>query len=336
MTSRAHGQGWWHRLRRNRRKRFPGSMRWLQVVRRTCQLAVFALIVAIPSLSLYDNLRNQRDDAGIQAHTSTRLVHAAVGDMDDPSWLTQSVRGSVWTFKAGSTVISDPLAGVDFSAAMGTLWDPFLLTILLPVLASLLLGRVFCGWICPADLIFELAGKLRDIAGIERDVQFSRATKYAILGIGAAASFWLGTQMFAEIYPPRVVSGELYLWITFGALGAGAWLMLAVVAFEIFVSRRFWCRYVCPGGALYSALGRFRLVRLRVSEERCTSCTKCLPVCEFGLDPMRGKMGAECNNCGLCVRACAPHALSYGVHLPGVRLPGAVAKETRKKLKVLR
>lgn len=312
-------QSWLKRWRRARKRRLPGRMRWLQIARRSVQLTVLFVLVAIPVLSLYDNMRNQRDDAGIAAHAGTRIVDALVGDLEDPGAITQSVRGSVWTLKLGDMVISDPLAGVDFAAATARPFDPFLLTLLIPVLLTVLLGRVFCGWICPGDLLFEVGNKLRRLAGIETNIRFSRATKYAILGIGAAAAFWLGTQIFAEIYPPRVVSSELYLWISFGALGAGVWFLLAIVAFEVFVSERFWCRYVCPGGALYSALGRFRLLRIKTDAARCTECEKCLPVCEFGLDPMRGDPGAECNNCGLCIRACAPKALSFSLQRPGRR-----------------
>lgn len=306
----------WRTARRMRKRRLPGKMRWLQVVRRTMQLSVLALLLLIPTLSLYDNLRNQHDGTAIQRHTGTRLVHSLVGGMDDHTDLTQSVRGSVWTFKAGSLVISDPLAGVDFAAAAHTAWDPFFLTLLIPIVLTLLLGRVFCGWICPADLLFELASKLRAVAGIETNLQFSRLTKYAILAMGAVSAFWLGSQVFAEIYPPRVLSGEFYLWISFGIFGAGTWFLMLLVVFEVFVSERFWCRYVCPGGALYSLLGHFRLLRIKVKVSACTRCEKCLPVCEFGLDPMHGEMGQECNNCGLCIRACAPKALLYQIGLP--------------------
>lgn len=303
----------WKAVRRMRKRRLPGGMRWLQVARRCVQFGVLALLFLIPTLSLYDNLRNQNDDAAIQRHAGTSLVHGVVGGMDDHTDLTQSVRGSVWTFKAGDLVVSDPLAGVDFAAASHSAWDPFFVTLLIPVLLSLLLGRVFCGWICPADLLFELGSKLRAVAGIETNIKFSRLTKYAVLAIGAMSAFWLGTQVFAEIYPPRVLSGELYLWISFGLIGAGTWFLVVLVFFEVFVSERFWCRYVCPGGALYSLLGRYRLVRIRVKKSACTSCEKCLPVCEFGLDPMNGDMGQECNNCGLCIRACAPKALLYQI-----------------------
>lgn len=298
------------------RRRWPGGGRRLQWIRRLAQLSVLALLVIIPIFSLYQSLRNQRDETGIAARWETRLVGSAVGGMEKPETITQAVRGSVWTFKAGELVISDPLAVADFMAASRVFLEPFLMTALIPVLLSLLLGRVYCGWLCPADLLFEAAGRIREVAGIETDVSFARTLKYAVLAAGAAAGVIFGTQVFAEIYPPRIVSGELYLFITFGALGAGAWFFLTLVAFEIFVSRRFWCRYVCPGGALFSLLGRWRLVRLKVDAASCTSCRLCNRACEFGLDPMHGRMGPECNNCGLCVRACAPGSLVFRASLP--------------------
>jgi ferredoxin-type protein NapH len=295
---------------------WPGEGRGLQVTRRSIQISVLILLVLIPVLSLYDGLRNQRDEIGIEARWDTRMVHGLVGEMEEPERVTQAVRGSVWTLKTGDLVISDPLAVADFVGASHVLLDAFLLTALIPVVLSLLLGRVYCGWICPADLLFEVAGRARALAGIETDVRFPRRLKFAILGLGIVAAAALGTQVFPEIYPPRIVSGELYLWITFGAFGAGAWFLLLVVAFEIFVSRRFYCRYVCPGGALYSILGRWRLLRLKVDTNSCTRCGLCTPACEFDLDPMNGRMGQECNNCGLCVRACAPGSLVWRIGAP--------------------
>jgi ferredoxin-type protein NapH len=302
---------WLEQRLRQRRDRWPGGKLWLQVLRRALQLAVLALLVLIPTLSHYDNLANQRDGAGIEAHFGTRQVKRLVAGWDEPEMITQAVRGSVWTMTIGDRVISDPLAGIDFACAARVIFDPFLLSVLIPLLLTLLLGRIFCGWICPADLLFEVGSWVRRWVGIETNVRFARSTMFAVLAIGAGAAFALGTQVFAEIYPPRLLSGELYSAITFGVVGAGAWFLLAIVAFEIFVSRRFWCRYVCPGGAVYAALGWQRLVRLTVRESSCTRCKKCLPACEFGLDPMNGAMGAECNNCGLCVRACEPKALFW-------------------------
>lgn len=295
------------------RRRWPGPGRGLQFTRRLIQVGVLLLLFLIPTLSLYDSLRNQRDEVGIAARWDTRAVHAMVGDLEKPERVTQAVRGSVWTLKIGDLVISDPLAVVDFISASRALIDPFLITALIPLVLTVFLGRIYCGWICPADLIFEVANRVRRLTGIETDVRFSRWLKFALLVLGIPAAAILGTQVFAAIYPPRIVSGELYLWITFGAFGAGAWFFLSLLAFEMFVSQRFWCRYVCPGGALFSFLGRWRVLRLKVDRASCTNCRRCNNVCEFGLDPMNGRLGSECNNCGLCVRACAPGSLVYTI-----------------------
>lgn len=286
-----------------------GRGRRLQVLRRLIQVTVLVGIFLVPALGRYQALRNQRDQVGIQAELGPRLLDRILGEVRDPEPYTAAVRGSTWTARVGELVVSDPLAGADFAAATGNLLDPFLWTIWLPVLATLLLGRVFCGWMCPADVFFELGSRLRDVARIETDVRFSRRTKYALLALGLASSWWLGTQTLAELYPPRLLAGEAYGWVWYHRFSAGAWFLLAVLTFEVFVSRRFWCRYVCPGGALYSALGSRRRVRLHVDHSTCDGCRECEWACEFGLKPQAHDVGPECNNCGACLPVCHVDAL---------------------------
>lgn len=286
----------------------PGTRGWRRA-RRALQVFVLLGLFLIPALGRYQALRNQRDEVGISRELGPRLVHLALGDVGNPEPYTTALRGSVWTLRVGDMVISDPLAGLDFVAASGELLDPFLWSLLLPLVATLLLGRVFCGWVCPADLLFEVGSRVRAFAGIETDVRFSRSTKFALLALGAGLSAWLGTQTLAELYPPRLVSGEIYGWIWYHRVGVGAWFLLLVLAFEVFVSARFWCRYVCPGGALYVGLARFRRVRLQVDHAACDACRDCEDVCEFGLKPFAKDVGPECNLCGECLPVCHVDAL---------------------------
>ena len=202
--------------------------RRLQIARPGVQLLGLLALVAIPALAHSDTPRAQRDAGGIAGRWDTALIHRVLADAEHPERITNALRGSTWTLRQGEFVISDPLAVLDFAAASRVPLDVVLLSAPLPLLATLLLGRVFCGWICPADLLFELGSVVRRWARIETDLPFARGLKYALLAVGAAAALALGTQVFAEIYPPRLVGAELYLLVTVRPSegGAGASVML--------------------------------------------------------------------------------------------------------------
>jgi ferredoxin len=123
--------------------------------------------------------------------------------------------------------------------------------------------------------------------------------------------------MLALVYPPAVLSRLAHAWI-FGTATTGLVVFLGtVLVFEILVSRRFWCRTMCPGGALYALIGWPRLLRVRLDPARCTGCRLCEPACEPGLNPVLESSGMECDNCGACVKACPEEALGYFVTVSG-------------------
>ncbi|MFT6581117.1 MAG: 4Fe-4S binding protein [Alphaproteobacteria bacterium] len=135
--------------------------------------------------------------------------------------------------------------------------------------------------------------------------------KYAVLGLGIIASAASGSVLVATIYPPAIIGRELYYGIAWGGFGAGMIFFLMTLLFDLLVARRGFCRYVCPGGALYSLLGRYRLVRIKRIVESCNDCAKCNAVCEFGLDPLHDKFGQECNNCTACMAICPVQAMTF-------------------------
>ncbi|HNW59073.1 MAG TPA: 4Fe-4S binding protein [bacterium] len=78
------------------------------------------------------------------------------------------------------------------------------------------------------------------------------------------------------------------------------------------VSRRFWCRNLCPLGALLGLFSKFRLTRRHVSEA-CTRCSLCQRACKMNAieDDYTINNTVECIECAECVAACKPHAVSY-------------------------
>ena len=110
-----------------------------------------------------------------------------------------------------------------------------------------------------------------------------RFTKYMVLGVGLAAAVVGGQYILAWIYPPRLVCIELDRLAFNSAPRFGVLFLAGVVLLEIIAMPRAWCTHLCPGGALYSLLGKMRLLRIRLHEDRCTSCGACRKVCPYDL-----------------------------------------------------
>ncbi|MDP6490273.1 MAG: 4Fe-4S binding protein [Kiritimatiellia bacterium] len=235
----------------------------------------------------------------------------------------ENVRGGTWFFDLGIVSFADALAVAENVAVSRRLSVPLLLASLWLLLISLGLGRVFCSHVCPAALLFEAGGLIRK--GLLRiglplpNGRVPRFTKYMALGIGLAAATVGGEYILAWIYPPRLVCIELDQCVFNGALRFGVLFLGGVVLLEILAFPRAWCTHLCPGGALYSLLGKKRLLRIRLHDDRCTSCGACRPVCPYDLRPDLSSPGMECDNCVRCIAACPESALSF-------RKPGARAE----------
>jgi ferredoxin-type protein NapH len=292
--------------------RHLNKLRWL------CLLTVFAMLVLLPFLHIYQSFvaahaydllaPSEQRLYDIMETISDPFVSDAEDDLD-------AIKGNTWSGSFWGLQLSDPLAAVGQAAASLSLYWPFLLTALIPVVLTVLLGRFFCGWICPATLLYELntnlAGWLR-WAGIRLgNRRFDRRLKYLVLALGLAISAATGSVTVAAIYPPAIVGREIYYAVALGGFGGGTVFFLVTLLFDLLVARRGFCRYLCPGGALYSLLGRYRLLRIRRIVEGCNDCGKCNVVCEFALDPMHDDFGQECNNCTACVAICPTDAMTF-------------------------
>lgn len=302
--------------------------KWLQVLRRTIQVVVILFTVAIPVLGLYEIMVSHY--RGHLYMTKGRLWEKGFYlideafrylNSDDPSRIVREVKGTLfWSFTVFGFNISDPLAFIGHLIGSKTFYLSLFTSILILVGITVILGRVYCGWLCPMYLIFELNNKLRGILYKFRikplNAGFNRIHKYTFLVVGAISSLILGVQTLTLAYPPMVLSREILHLFYFRSLGIGATALIILLLFELAISQRAWCRYFCPGGAVWSLLGARRMVRVRLDSKLCDDCGKCNLACEFGLNPMKGEMGMECDNCGRCISKCSPGALRYGVFLP--------------------
>ncbi len=325
----------------------------LQIARRAVQIGVVLLMLAIPAVSRYANYlaayeadkQIERWEGTLQGET-LQLIDATfrslpggekervgqmVRDREQVLLYTQGFRGSPWSMKLGPVSMSDPLAAAESIAGQKRIVSVVLISLLVPIVVTLLLGRVFCSWICPMGLLMELSDKLRRVLAYVEihpgNLKFPRWTKFVLLAAGLLTATIFSVPVLGYIYPPTIIGREAHDFVFgifdraeeghFGFWAGGlTWMSLIIVGiglFEISVSRRWWCRYVCPGGALYSMLGVLRPIRVKLRESKCTHCGDCVVACPVGLNPMRNEMGIECDNCGVCISHCHDDALEYGL-----------------------
>ena len=77
---------------------------------------------------------------------------------------------------------------------------------------------------------------------------------------------------------------------------------------------RFFCRTLCPLGAIYGLLNKISIYHLEVDKEKCINCKKCAAICKMEIDPVKTPNSTECIRCGECTHICSKNAIHLGFH----------------------
>jgi len=290
---------------------------------------VFLLLLIIPFFYLYQTYvaSNVYDHLSLHEQAIFVTIKTITSPFIANSDSLSALKGNTWSGMFFGLKISDPLALVSLSSKTQSLYTPILIAALIPIFLTLIFGRFFCGWICPGTFIYELADSLALL--IRRNTHFNfnlklnKNIKYLILALGIGCGLIFGISFFSLIYPPAIIGRELYYLVALGGFSSGILIFLLTLALDLFVIRRGFCRYLCPGGALYSLLGKFRIVRIQRDVTQCNDCEKCDAACQFHLSPLRDSFGAECNNCTACIQICPTNALSLTIKLADNAYQGA-------------
>lgn len=221
----------------------------------------------------------------------------------------------------------DPLVALGTMLSTRTLYAG-LIWALATVVLTLLLGRFFCGWVCPFGTIHQAVGwwgrrRLKAVQKIGANTfRRAHAAKYGILAFLLAAAGWgaIGSDASLQtglLDPIPFMHRSVNLLIVSMAEGRaveGAWLLGLVFAGALLLNLvvpRFYCRILCPLGALFGLLSRWSLWRIGKTGPTCTNCRVCAKDCEGACDPIGVIRTPECLVCGNCLVDCKDGALGY-------------------------
>ena len=187
--------------------------------------------------------------------------------------------------------------------------------LLATVPATVLVGRFFCGFFCSfgavQDLLWLGSHRLRALFPGKRNLKKAdrifRFAKYAVL-FYFIIFIWSGVTAVKTAGPWQVF-GQ---YVSFGhwpglklLLSVGGVLLLFIFIGSLFV-QRFFCRYFCPMGAIYSLISQTSFLKIDKPRKECGKCHLCTSKCTMGMDLTKKDRiaGGECISCQKCVSWC--------------------------------
>jgi len=214
----------------------------------------------------------------------------------------------------GFIPMADPFAVLQILASRHSLInDVFIGALIVLAFYFIVGGRVWCSWVCPINMISDLASKLRKKLNIKNALQLSRKFRYTMMVLALLLSAITGVAAFEWISPISIFHRE----VIFG-IGSGWAILLGIFIFDAFVLKDGWCGYICPLGAFYSLVGKFSILRISFNTPTCTHCVECTKVCpepqvlDLKLASDKGYISAgECTNCGRCITVCPEDTLHF-------------------------
>lgn len=222
------------------------------------------------------------------------------------------IKGTFYSMDIGDIAMADPLAILQAMISSEMINMYMVISIMIPLILMIVLGRVWCSWFCPYYFIVEILEWLRKVIGLKSlkphyNESISRKTnifRFIFLITGLVVTGIAGIPLLNLISAPGVVSSQALIlvkfhYITFEIIFIGIILLL-----EFFFFYKFWCRFFCPTGVFLSLFKWKKGMRVAKISQNCSMCMKCIKICPMLLNPMVEGDDFLCNNCGDCIDEC--------------------------------
>ena len=248
------------------------------ILRRVSQLTIIALFMAGPTWGVF------------KGNLSSSTLFDVI-PFTDPLLLLQ-------TIAAGHLP--------EFTAILGALIVVALYAVIAP--------RAFCAWVCPLNIVTDLAAWLRRKLNLKASYSWPKSLRYWLIPVLLIGSAISGSALWVWIDPVSA----LHRGLIFG-MGAGWMLIVLVFLLDLLLVEHGWCGHLCPLGATYGIIGKQSIMRVTATDRNaCTKCMDCFNVCpepQVLREPLKDGdirvMDQDCISCGRCIDVCSEKVFEF-------------------------
>jgi len=236
-------------------------------------------------------------------------------------------------FALGTYCSVCPIGFLQITAASRSIPVDMLAGVAVSVVAVLIFGKFFCGWLCSTTLLKHMFGTQQNkpLPTGSKYASFMEKLPFIILIMAVGVSFIVRFPVFCIICPIGIFFGFIFaIFRTFYALDPSWNLIIfpTMLIIELALFRK-WCAYICPISALFRLISRVPFIKLRPVAKgfSCLTakgghCSHCRDVCPEGIEVVNDKQAIKekCTSCLECMDNCATESISYEVLKPEKKL----------------
>ena len=219
-----------------------------------------------------------------------------------------------------------------FTGTINTVHPSGLVLFLIICMTAVLVKKGFCSWICPVGFLSDLLAKLH----VKIFKNKLKLPVYLDLPLRSIKSLLAGFFIWSIFYKMPIISIEQFIQSPYNRfadvkmlkfftdISNTALIIIIVLSFLSFIIPYFWCRYLCPYGAVLGAISFFSFGKIKRDPANCTDCGKCEKNCP-GLIKIRKKTtihSSECSACMTCIKNCPEKGVLKFSFFPGKKAVG--------------